>query len=262
MRSTLGILKECSKILTSLLMLQYHQSIIAILTFHFDLVHVPGAKHGPDSLSRCPLQPGEQPDEENNDFNDWVDNLHRSLYLINPFPLPLSFNPPNTVHSFSIHNIPSIPTHHPSPLFILSVLSIPSSIHTKTPKTTKSPYKQNTKAENNKRTSPVEYKACRSTYMVSSPWNIPTVFLIVLSLNFILILLVHVLPHLYSLFLLLLITLFIFLSIVLQILLLFLPWTTSQFLLPFLLIILIFLENLPLSSSMIASQLLLNSIAL
>ena len=44
--------------------------ISAILTFHFELVHVPGERHGPDGLSRRPPQPGdpvipEDDDDEN-----------------------------------------------------------------------------------------------------------------------------------------------------------------------------------------------------
>jgi hypothetical protein len=36
--------------------------IVAILTFHFDLVHIPGTHHGPDGLSRRPWQVGDEED--------------------------------------------------------------------------------------------------------------------------------------------------------------------------------------------------------
>jgi hypothetical protein len=36
--------------------------IVAILTFHFDLIHVPGTHHGPDGLSRWPRQVGDDED--------------------------------------------------------------------------------------------------------------------------------------------------------------------------------------------------------
>jgi hypothetical protein len=52
--------------------------IVAILTFHFDLVYVPSTHHGPDGLSRRPRQVG---DEE--DFADWIDQLHGNLHQIN-----------------------------------------------------------------------------------------------------------------------------------------------------------------------------------
>jgi len=35
--------------------------ILAILTFHFELVPVPGTNHGPDGLSRRVAQPGDEP---------------------------------------------------------------------------------------------------------------------------------------------------------------------------------------------------------
>src|SRR6202050_4716596 len=56
--------------------------ILAILTFHFTLVHVPGTMHGPDGLSRRVPQPGEEP-EPTDDFDDWVDNLYGLMHMIN-----------------------------------------------------------------------------------------------------------------------------------------------------------------------------------
>src|SRR3981189_3273921 len=51
--------------------------IVAILTFHFKLVHVAGSHHGPDGLSRRPRQPDNPPDKlDNNNFDDWINKLH------------------------------------------------------------------------------------------------------------------------------------------------------------------------------------------
>ncbi len=64
--------------------------IVSILTFHFELQHVPGTQHGPDGLSRRPPHPGDLSDKENpEDFNDWVDNLYGFIHLLNP-PAPSS----------------------------------------------------------------------------------------------------------------------------------------------------------------------------
>ncbi len=64
--------------------------IISILTFHFELRHIPGTQHGPDGLSQHPPQPSDLSDEENlEDFDDWVDNLYRFIHLLNP-PVPTS----------------------------------------------------------------------------------------------------------------------------------------------------------------------------
>ena len=60
--------------------------ILAILTFHFTLVHVPGTFHGPDGLSRRRPQPGDQ-EEPDDDFDDWVDRVHRLMHMINDWTL-------------------------------------------------------------------------------------------------------------------------------------------------------------------------------
>jgi len=58
--------------------------IVSILTFHFELRHVPGKQHGPDGLSRRPLQPEDVTLDEGVDtFDDWVDNLYGFVYMIN-----------------------------------------------------------------------------------------------------------------------------------------------------------------------------------
>jgi hypothetical protein len=58
--------------------------IVAILTFHLDLVHVPGTHHGPDGLSRQPWQVGDDEDQDDEEeFADWIDQLHGFLHQIN-----------------------------------------------------------------------------------------------------------------------------------------------------------------------------------
>jgi hypothetical protein len=58
--------------------------IVAILTFHFDLVYVPGTHHGPDRLSRRPRQDGDEKDrDDKEDFTDWIDQLHGFMHQIN-----------------------------------------------------------------------------------------------------------------------------------------------------------------------------------
>ena len=52
------------------------------MTFHFNLVHVPGTSHGPDGLSPRPRQPNDDP-EEPDDFEDWIDQLYGLMHQIN-----------------------------------------------------------------------------------------------------------------------------------------------------------------------------------
>lgn len=90
--------------------------IIAILTFHFELVHVPGTSHGPDGLSRRPRQPGDEdaPDDEE-EFDDWVDQLHGFMHHLNPHPTLIS---PSTdaYHSiFALGEEDEEPEEHPAP---------------------------------------------------------------------------------------------------------------------------------------------------
>jgi len=60
--------------------------ILSILTFHFILVHVPGTMHGPDGLSRRRPQPGDVPDPDDEDFDDWIDDLYGFMHMINASP--------------------------------------------------------------------------------------------------------------------------------------------------------------------------------
>ena len=62
--------------------------ILSILTFHFELVHVKGTFHGPDGLSRHPRQPDDPiMDNDDFDFDDWIDNPHRFIHMIQPLPI-------------------------------------------------------------------------------------------------------------------------------------------------------------------------------
>ena len=61
--------------------------VIAIKMFHFELVHVPGERHGPDGLSRRPVQDGDsKPTDDADEFDDWIDRLYGFMHLVNPPP--------------------------------------------------------------------------------------------------------------------------------------------------------------------------------
>ncbi|KNZ78614.1 hypothetical protein J132_11055 [Termitomyces sp. J132] len=61
--------------------------IMAILMFHFELVHVKGTFHGPDGLSRRLPQP-DVDDSDNSVYEDWIDCLHGFIHQVQ-LPLPL-----------------------------------------------------------------------------------------------------------------------------------------------------------------------------
>ena len=73
-----------------------NQWIVSILTFHFELQHVPGKTHGPGGLSQRPPQPDNNSDDEESkeeakEFEDWIDNLYSFVHMINiPVPAPCS----------------------------------------------------------------------------------------------------------------------------------------------------------------------------
>ncbi|KAJ3510089.1 hypothetical protein NLJ89_g4871 [Agrocybe chaxingu] len=75
--------------------------ILAILMFHFTLVHVPGQFHGPDGLSRRRPQPGDEP-EPDDDFEDWIDNVHGFMHLLNPTHNSISAAPPFLTYASDI----------------------------------------------------------------------------------------------------------------------------------------------------------------
>ena len=71
--------------------------IVSILMFHFTLVHVPGTHHGPDGLSRRRPQEGDE-EEPEDDFEDWIDQVHGFMHFINPSP---SFNVQTAVNTLA-----------------------------------------------------------------------------------------------------------------------------------------------------------------
>ncbi|KAG6883995.1 hypothetical protein C0993_002230 [Termitomyces sp. T159_Od127] len=90
------------------------QWVVAILMFHFELVHVKGTFHRPNGLSRRPRQPGDpKPDLSNDDeFSDWVDRLHGFIHLIQ---LPIRLLRPDTPTNTLLHPIvPYTPTPFPT----------------------------------------------------------------------------------------------------------------------------------------------------
>jgi hypothetical protein len=82
--------------------------ILAILTFHFILTHVPGTRHGPDGLSRRVRQPGDI-EEPEDDFDDWIDDLYCFMHMINAgHPAPLA-----TSHvAVLVSDVADTPTSH------------------------------------------------------------------------------------------------------------------------------------------------------
>nr|VWP00813.1 Uncharacterized protein [Ganoderma boninense] len=60
--------------------------IMGILTFHFELVHIPGKKHAPDGLSRRVPRPGDPEEPPTDDFDNWLDNIYSFVHLVNEPP--------------------------------------------------------------------------------------------------------------------------------------------------------------------------------
>jgi hypothetical protein len=67
--------------------------IVSILTFHFTLIHIAGTHHGPNGLSCRPLQDEDLVIDDEEDFGDWIDQLHGFMHQINPISIPLSPTP-------------------------------------------------------------------------------------------------------------------------------------------------------------------------
>jgi hypothetical protein len=74
--------------------------IVSILTFHFTLVHVAGTHHGPNGLSCRPLQDEDSVIDDEEDFGDWINQLHGFMHQINPISTP-SF-PSHTIPTFAL----------------------------------------------------------------------------------------------------------------------------------------------------------------
>src|SRR6266568_4503446 len=67
------------------------------MMFKFDLVHVPGAFHGPDGLSRRRAHPCDNPEPEY-DFDDWIDQVHGFLHMMLPVSQSAFEQTPATLH--------------------------------------------------------------------------------------------------------------------------------------------------------------------
>jgi hypothetical protein len=95
-----------------------NQWIVSILTFHFELQHVPGKSHGPDSLLRRPPQPEDdsndrESDDKAKEFEDWIDNLYSFAHMINnPIRMPKS---EQLVHVLALEQTLSHPYTTPDP---------------------------------------------------------------------------------------------------------------------------------------------------
>jgi len=82
--------------------------IVSILMFHFELVHVPGACHGPDGLSRRRPQEGDTSDNTD-DFEDWIDEVNGFPHMILSTSPRKVEQPPVTMyllHSFVNSDVP------------------------------------------------------------------------------------------------------------------------------------------------------------
>jgi hypothetical protein len=95
--------------------------ILSILTFHFILVHVPDTMHGPDGLSRCCPQPGDVPDPDDEDFNDWIDDLYGFMYMINASPHLATHQTNLAIFVSDVADIESTPTSN----VLLSYADVP-----------------------------------------------------------------------------------------------------------------------------------------
>ena len=80
--------------------------IAGILLFDFKLVHVPGATHGPDGLSRRPAQPDDPPAEED-DYEDWIDRAYGFMHIINPVPVYRNTTVVSTLMTIATPNSPA-----------------------------------------------------------------------------------------------------------------------------------------------------------
>lgn len=88
--------------------------ICAILMFHFELVHLPGTRHGPDGLSRRKLQPGDIP-EPDDDFEDWIDNVNGFMHIINPTSFAPTIQPPTLIYATTTSLEPLPRSDNPAP---------------------------------------------------------------------------------------------------------------------------------------------------
>ncbi|KAG6869902.1 hypothetical protein C0995_016379, partial [Termitomyces sp. Mi166 len=91
-----------------------NQWIVAILMFHFELVHIKGVFHGPNGLSCRPCQP-DDPDPDNSDneiYEDWVDQMYGFMHLIQLLPPFIRLSAPKNILLPAL--IPYIPAPKPT----------------------------------------------------------------------------------------------------------------------------------------------------
>jgi hypothetical protein len=79
--------------------------IMAILMFHFILVHVPGTMHGPDGMSRRKTQPGDKP-EPDDDFDDWIDEMYGFMHMINSDTVEATLQRPIAIFASEVTDTP------------------------------------------------------------------------------------------------------------------------------------------------------------
>jgi hypothetical protein len=83
--------------------------IMAILMFHFTLVHVPGTMHGPDGMSRRKPQPGDSP-EPDDDFDDWIDEVYGFMHMVNSDTIKTMSHDLIAILATDIADMPIAPT--------------------------------------------------------------------------------------------------------------------------------------------------------
>ena len=84
--------------------------ILAILIFHFKLIHIPGTMHSPDGLLRQPLQPNDEPPDyeaEEEEVDNWIDHLYSFMHLINDSPIAVQRQRHKRVAAFktTVHSV-------------------------------------------------------------------------------------------------------------------------------------------------------------
>ena len=86
--------------------------IVAILMFHFTLVHIRGAVHGPDRLLCRPKQPDDSEESDDEEFEDWINAVHGFVHTLHPVgrsyePQSLALTQPEpTSNAQSLRNVP------------------------------------------------------------------------------------------------------------------------------------------------------------
>jgi hypothetical protein len=66
--------------------------------------------HGPDGLSRCCPQPGDVPNPDDKDFDDWIDDLYGFMHMINTSPHLTTHQTNFAIFVSDVADIESTPT--------------------------------------------------------------------------------------------------------------------------------------------------------